>query len=208
MRETGQICSDEEKDEFEFRNAVAQYDEIRRLAARGWAEPGSVAIDAAMVRYLHSIVARDIYDFAGQFRAGPIGIGGTSHKPPPADEVSGLVDEMAEYVADHWDAKPVHLCAYLLWRCNWIHPFQNGNGRTTRGLAYLAFLLRLGFEPGGTPTFIDMISADKFLYYDALDAADAAWAAGQLDLSVMEERVSKLLAKQLVQIVEAAGAKR
>jgi len=94
----------------------------------------------------------------------------------------------------------------VLWRCNWIHPFLNGNGRTTRGLAYLTFLLRLGYEPGGAPTFVDMISQDKFLYYGALDEADAAWAQGRLDVSAMERTVSELLAKQLLQIVTDAGA--
>ncbi|TMQ20127.1 MAG: hypothetical protein E6J90_16795 [Deltaproteobacteria bacterium] len=93
----------------------------------------------------------------------------------------------------------------MLWRCNWIHPFRNGNGRTTRGLAYLTFLLRLGYEPGGTPTFVEMISDNRTLYYAALDDSDAAWLKGRLDVSSMEQKVSELLAKQLVQIAADAG---
>ena len=103
---------------------------------------------------------------------------------------------MVRYVNQHWTAKPVHLCAYLMWRCNWIHPFFDGNGRTTRALSYLVFLARLGFEPGGTPTFVDMIASDKQPYYQALDDADAAWLESRLDVSTMEALVSKLLARQ------------
>lgn len=205
--EDEQICSDADVDRLERRNALLQFDEIRRLATADRTKRGSVAIDAALVKR-HLFATTDIFSFTGQFRHSPVGIGGTAHKPPPADEVPGYVDEMCRYVIDHWDAKPVHLCSYLLWRCNWIHPFRNGNGRTTRGLAYLTFLLRLGYEPGGAPTFVDMISDDKTLYYSALDDADAAWLGGRLDVSSMERKVSELLAKQLMQIVDDAGVRR
>jgi len=114
---------------------------------------------------------------------------------------------MFKYVVDHWDASPVHLCSYLLWRCNWIHPFRNGNGRTTRGLAYLAFLLRLRYEPGGSPSFIEMIGDDKSLYYSSLDDADAAWRDGRIDVSSMEKKASELLSKQLVKTLAEAGVK-
>jgi len=205
--EEDQLCSDDDVARLERRNALLQLDEIRRLAALDRAARGSVAIDAALVKRLHVFATTDIFPFAGQFRGGPVYIGGTGHMPPPAEEVPSLVDEMCKYVVDNWDAKPVHLCSYLLWRCNWIHPFPNGNGRTTRGLAYLAFLLRLGYEPGGTPTFVEMISDDKNLYYSALDAADAAWFEGRVDVSAMEQKVSELIIQQLVQVVDDAGAR-
>lgn len=203
--EYGQICADVDMERLEARNGLLQFDEIRRLADVGWANPGTVAIDDTMVQRLHAFATDGIFSYAGTFRTGPVGIGGTGHVPPPASDVPGHIESMTAYVAANWSAKPVHLCSFLLWRCNWIHPFFNGNGRTTRGLAYLAFLLRLGYEPGGAPTFVDMISADKRLYYSALDDADAAWAAGKVDVSSMEAVVSRLIAAQLMQIVDDAG---
>ena len=113
--EHGQICSDDEVDRLEARNAVLQYDEIRRLAKLGWTDPSSVAIDAAMVRHLHTFAVKDIFPFAGKFRDGPVGIDGTKHRPPSVDEVVGHVNDMVRYVAANWGAKPVHLCSYLLW---------------------------------------------------------------------------------------------
>lgn len=101
------------------------------------------------------------------------------------------------YIGEHWSATPIHLCAYVLWRCNWIHPFFDGNGRTTRGLAYLTFLLRLGYEPGGRRTFIDIISENKQPYYNALDCADTSWNRGIADVSEMERVVTEHLGRQL-----------
>ena len=202
----GQICSDSEIVALKARNALLQFDEIRRIAAKGWADPSSVSIDAAMMRHLHMLVTVNIFQFAGELRDGPVGIDGTDHEPPPVEQVPGHVDDMMGYVNQNWSATPIHLCAYVLWRCNWIHPFFNGNGRTTRGLAYLTFLLRLGYEPGGAPTFIDMISGHKPPYYAALDHADAAWKRGELDVSAMEQVVSERLARQLVGIISDAGA--
>jgi Fic family protein len=80
----------------------------------------------------------------------------------------------------------------------------DGNGRTTRALSYLVFLAKLGYEPGGTPTFVDMIAADKQPYYAALDDADAAYTVGKIDVSSMESLVGTLLARQLMGIVRDA----
>lgn len=195
--ERGQICADDEVVDLQARNGLVQFDEIRKLAARGWEQPGSVAIDRALICRLHYLVTVDIFQFAGEFRQHAVSIGNTSHVPPPASEVENHVADMLAYINNNWSASPLHLCAYVLWRCNWIHPFPNGNGRTTRGLAYLTFLLRLGFEPGGAPTFVDMISDDKQPYYLALDDADAAWKQGRIDVSAMEKVVTDCLTLQL-----------
>jgi len=203
--EDGQICGDDEVLALQNRNAVLQSDEIRRLATLGRPDPSIVRIDTELLCSLHRLATADIFEFSGQVRNGPVGIGGTTHRPPPAEDVPGHLDDMFRYIADNWDAKPLHLCSYLLWRCNWIHPFFNGNGRTTRGIAYLTFLLRLGYEPGGGPTFIDMISDHQPIYYAALDAADAAWAAGRLDVSAMETKCSELLATQIRKIISDTG---
>ena len=162
----------------------------------GHVDPSAV-LDVETIRRLHALACIGIYDFGGQFRSGPVYISGTGHIPPPAEEVVDHVDEMVRYVNTHWEASPVNLCSYILWRCNWIHPFPNANGRTTRGFAYLTFLLRLGFEPGGVPTFMDVIADDKQPYYAALDHADAQWSRGVLDVSAMETVVTELLIRQL-----------
>src|SRR6187200_1913817 len=101
--EPGQLCSDDELDALIARNAVAQFDEIRRLAEQSRRDPSSVRFDADLVRHLHSFAVADIFPFAGQFRDGQVTIGGTPFVPPPAEEVPKHVDDMLKYVVDHWN---------------------------------------------------------------------------------------------------------
>lgn len=62
---------------------------------------------------------------------------GSKHEPVGAHLVPELVEDMCDYVNDHWDeSTPIHLAAYLMWRLNWIHPFADGNGRTSRIISY------------------------------------------------------------------------
>jgi Fic family protein len=199
-----QICEDSEIDNLESRNGLLQFDEVRRLASSAF-ESDHFELDIATILNLHEHATRDIYNDAGHLRNGPVHISGTNHEPPPHGEVPDLVDEMVNYVNENWGAKPLHLCSYLMWRCNWIHPFFDGNGRTTRALSYLVFIASLGYEPGGTPTWVDMIADDKRPYYSALDDADDGWKAGKLDVSSMEALVERLLARQLMSIVADAG---
>jgi Fic family protein len=195
-RDHRQICRAEDVVDLESRNGLLQFDEIRRLAHDAFAA-GRFALTTSTIVSLHELATRGIYSDAGRFRTGEVTISGTAHVPPPASEVRAHVDDMVSYVNDSWDKRPLHLCAYLMWRCNWIHPFFDGNGRTTRALSYLVFLAKLGYEPGGTPTFVDMIASDRRPYYAALDDADAAWKMGALDVSSMETLVAELLTKQL-----------
>jgi Fic family protein len=114
------------------------------------------------------------------------------------------VDDMCEYVHDNWSASPVHLSAYVLWRLNWIHPFGDGNGRTSRVVSYIVLCVRLGYRVPGKPTVPELIAADKDPYYDALDDADAHWREGRLNVEQMETVVSSRLAKQLHRLYELA----
>jgi Fic family protein len=91
-------------------------------------------------------------------------------------------------------------------RLNWIHPFRDGNGRTSRAVSYLVLCARLGMRLPGTKTIPERIAGNKQPYYDALDSADAAWKAGRLDVSAMELLLSDNLAAQLVEIHQAATA--
>jgi Fic family protein len=197
------LCDPADVVDLESRNGLLQIDEVRRLAHESF-RARTFALDVATVLSLHEFATRDIYSDAGRLRTGSVSISGTSHVPPPADAVPMYVDEMVAYANNNWDRKPLHLCSYVMWRCNWIHPFFDGNGRTTRALSYLVFLAKLGYEPGGTPTFVDMIAADKQPYYGALDDADAAYNAGNIDVSNMENLVGALLARQLMGIVRDA----
>ncbi len=94
-----------------------------------------------------------------------------------------------------------------MWRLNWIHPFADGNGRTSRITSYVVLSIHAGYVLPGTPTIPDQIVDNRNPYFDALDAADAAYREGKIDLGKMEELIGKLLAKQLMTFYQAAGGK-
>ena len=60
----------------------------------------------------------------------------------------------------------------------------------------------------GEKTIPDLIVEDRDPYYEALRHADKAWADGRLDVSNMEDLMSRLLAKQLVAVHAAVTGKR
>jgi Fic family protein len=89
---------------------------------------------------------------------------------------------------------------------NWIHPFADGNGRTARAISYVVLSIKLDSLLPGTPTIPDQIAADKSPYYKALELADDAWASGRVDVSILDELLVDMLAKQLLGATkEAAG---
>jgi Fic family protein len=147
--------------------------------------------------------------FAGNFRPAGVKIEGSKHQPPDAYLVPELIEELCDYVNDNWEqSSPIHLGAYLMWRLNWVHPFADGNGRTSRILSYVVLSIRAGFILPGTPTIPDQIVDNRVPYFEALDAADNAYAQTKIiDVSKMEELIAALLARQLTGFYRSAGGK-
>lgn len=190
-----------DKLKLESRNGVIQAEYILYTALHWDAES---RFSSELVKELQRLAVNQIYRCAGHFRDGAVSLEGGTHEPPPFDQVPRLVDDMCAYVNDHWSAAAIHLASYLMWRTNWIHPFYGGNGRSARSLSYLALCAKLGFVLPGTRTIPELIQENRDPYYAALRACDAAWAQGSLDLSPMEELLSSLLAKQLVELHQKA----
>ena len=202
LNPTRLFTSREEKLQLEARNGLLQFDEVLRLIA---SLGGNLNLSTELLKGLQRIAIQGIYTCAGNFRNGPITIGGSIHDPPPHGEVQRLVQEMCDYANGGTDKSPIHTASYLLWRLNWIHPFSGGNGRTSRAVSYLALCVRLGFPLPGKITIPEQIVANRQPYYDALDEADAIWKAEhRVDVSKMETLMSNMLAKQLVNIHETA----
>jgi Fic family protein len=94
-----------------------------------------------------------------------------------------------------------------MWRLNWIHPFADGNGRTSRILSYVVSCIKTGSILPGTPTIPEQIVENRNPYFDALDYADEAFLEGKIDVSSMENLISGMLATQLTDAYQKAGGK-
>jgi Fic family protein len=193
--------------EAEARNGLRQYDTGIQVIQEAL-QRGSFKLRLSLILALHREALRGISHYAGNFRPGGVEIQHSKHEPPGAHLVPELVEQMCDYVNENWaTSTPIHLGAYIMWRLNWIHPFADGNGRTSRILSYVVLSIRAGFVLPGTPTIPDQIVDNRTPYFDALDAADAACAEGRLDLSKMEELLAALLARQLAGFYESVGGK-
>ena len=159
----------------EAANGLRQVDAVNEMVEY-WLQPQyPFKLRSSHLLKLNRIALEGLSAYAGNFRPGPIKIGLSKHKPPDAHLVPELVEEMCDYVNEHFkDKSPVHLAAYLLWRLNWIHPFADGNGRTARAISYLVLCVALGIRLPGTQTIPEQIASNKQPYYKALEAASAA----------------------------------
>jgi Fic family protein len=191
----------------ETRNGFRQYD-AAITTIQSAIERGSFKLRPSLILALHREALAGISSYAGNYRPGGVAIEGSQHVPVAAHLVPELVEDMCDYVNDHWDAStPIHLAAYLMWRLNWIHPFADGNGRTSRIVSYAVLSIRAGTLLPGAPTIPDYIVDNRKPYFDALDAADIACRSGSIDVSRMEELLAALLARQLASFYQAAGGK-
>ena len=195
------------KAEAEARNGLRQYDFAVNTVQTA-IDRNQFKLRLSLILSLQREALQGISAYAGNFRPGDVEIHHSRHVPPGAHLVPELVEDLCEYVNSNWEtASPIHLAAYVMWRLNWIHPFADGNGRTSRILSFVVLFTRLGALLPGTPTLPDLIIDHRSLYEAALDDADDACKNGRLDVSKMETLVESLLAKQLARVYELAAGK-
>ena len=177
------------------RNLIRQYDLLANCIEIGQKQ-GPFALDKYVLWALNHAAVANISQFGGRFREEPIYVG--NHIPPHFDSVPDLMDRFISFIHENWDnLSPTQLAAYGLWRLNWIHPFIEGNGRTARAVCYYLLCVKYGGLLPGDKIVPERIRENRTPYYEALKAADRAWADGNLDLSELEAYLAHLLDQQL-----------
>lgn len=202
------IQNPQEKAKAEARNGLRQFDLGMSIVEDALAKD-HFRLRPSIRLSLHRAALEGINAYAGNYRPSGVEIKGSKHQPVGAHLVPELVEDMCEYVNDQWDSvTAIHLAAFLMWRLNWIHPFADGNGRTSRTISYVVLCIKLGFVLPGLETIPEQIETDRNAYFEALDAADIAYADGKIDVSKMESLLESLLATQLTIIYERASGKQ
>jgi Fic family protein len=190
----------------ESENAIAQFDRVLDLIDEVTRDARPFRLRTSILLDLHRIALDGLSSYAGNFRPGDVSIGQSKHQPPQAHLVPSLIEEMCDYVMDNFaSATALHLCSYVMWRLNWIHPFTDGNGRTSRALSYFVLCSKIGYRLPGHETVPEQIAADKSPYYSALEDADAHWREGELRLDALEKLLDQCLATQLLSAYDDAS---
>ena len=199
------VADEEERAALEAENALLQFDLVLDLIDDHVRGGRPFRLRPSIILTLHAEAMRGVDSQAGTFRNAPVEIAGSKHAPPAESLVAAKVEDMCEWVGEQWDIiSAIDLCAYIMWRLNWIHPFADGNGRTTRAVAYLVLCVKAGARLPGFPTIPEQIAADKTPYYAALEAADHSGSDEQPDLSEMRTLLETFLEKHLQAVFEAA----
>lgn len=82
----------------------------------------------------HGLLLQGLADDAGRFRAGGVGIylgRQLVHMAPPASQLPRLMNDLLDWLA-HSDAHPLIASTALHYELEFIHPFNDGNGRIGR----------------------------------------------------------------------------
>lgn len=118
------------------------------------------------IKSIHQLILKNIDDYeAGKYRTVNVLISGAEHKPPAAFEVAAQMARfMSWYQADAQDLHPVIRASRVHADFVKIHPFADGNGRTSR------LLMNLELMKNHYPA-IAIKSDRKAAYYTALDTA-------------------------------------
>jgi Fic family protein len=192
--------------ELEVANGFVQFD-LAIDAIKTFLEPDRpFALRPSLIQQVQAVAVQGIEGNPGQWRSGPVKISKSRHQPPEAHLVPFLVQEMCDYVNNNWHEKtPFHLAAYVMWRLNWIHPFGDGNGRTSRVVSYIVLSTALKTVLNGSPQIPQQIQEDRTTYFHALEDADEKYAQGIDDVTAMELAIRDMLAKQLLSVIEQAG---
>jgi cell filamentation protein, protein adenylyltransferase len=130
-------------------------------------EKKKISFNERIIVELHYLISKDIEkEWAGKYRISSVVIGGAKHKPVDALFVK---EEMKKLI--NWYRKEskrmniIELIALLQHKLVYVHPFFDGNGRTSRLLMNLLFLQE------GYP-IITILKNDRRKYYRLLQEAD------------------------------------
>ena len=204
------VEDDDEKARLEAANALRQTERVREyvmqvIDGRPFRLRPSVLLD------LNRCAIQGLDSYAGLTRPAGIGIAESRHQPPEAHLVPELLEELCDYVNDHWEVRSaLHLASFVMWRLNWVHPFTEGNGRTSRAASYLVLCSKERAWFPGVTTIPDQIVANRQPYYNALEAADQAYAASGCQFTdqtvrAMEDLLGSMFANQLKSAFENAA---
>ena len=156
-----------------------------------------MSVGASLILQMHRDMLRHSEKderHAGNYKFGPNRVEAKDAKgqvvgiifdPTPPHLVPKEMQELVEWYGWASEEKfrhPLILAANFLFEYLAIHPFQDGNGRTSRLLANL-ILLREGYEFTEVVSHEKCIEARKADYYLALNRTQRSWKTASEDLS-------------------------
>lgn len=139
--------------------------------------------DRAFISEVHKMITHNLTPppngegsrYAGELRKHPVSIKKSGHTPPEPIVLSDYFEKFISFINDDYKEQwQLLMVAIAHHRFEYIHPFDNGNGRMGRLLNY-AFLIKLGFQvkTGRLINPSSVFYTDRDTYYTMLSKADS-----------------------------------
>lgn len=141
-------------------------------------------LDEPTVKDIHALLMENILT-GGVYRNVEVRITGAGFKPPVPREMYVQVKNFFADLPCKTDLNPIELAAWTHAEFVRIHPFEDGNGRTSRMIMNYQLLLS-GFQA------VDIKKEDRLTYYENLEAY-----AVQGDLQPFAEMIAGLEEQRL-----------
>lgn len=167
------------------RGADCDRDDVRELQNHGKAisflgehiEPGH-PITEDLIRDIHRRLVQDVRDNAaapGEWRKVPSTVVNgkaheTVHQPPLPEEIPALMRDFVAWL-NTADADPIVMAGIAQFQLVHIHPFIDGNGRTSRLLSLL-ILYRNGLDFQRIFNISEFYDRDRDLFYSSIGNAE------------------------------------
>ena len=149
-----------------------------------------IEISERTIKEIHALILHGINrENAGRYRTVPVMISGSTHMPPQPYLIEKQMEDFMLRFRQMEEEKvhPVLVAAYLHGELVRIHPFIDGNGRTSRLLMNL-YLLRNGY------VIITLKGSNeaKINYYKALEKSHTEHLAEDFQKLVVEAEIAAL----------------
>ena len=168
--------SSDESDE-EIKNLEHAIDFIEKYADE------QIVFDRAFISDIHKIITKGLTSppqgegskYPGELRNHDVSINRSGHTPPKHFLLTDYFEKFIQFInAEYKEQYQLLMVAIAHHRFEYIHPFDNGNGRMGRLLNY-AFLIKLGFQVKKgrliNPSSVFYTNRDQ--YYAMLSKADS-----------------------------------
>ncbi len=120
-----------------------------------------LALDENIVKDIHALLMENILT-GGIYRREEVAISGASHTPPAGNEMYAQIKNFYVELSQKNGLNGIELAAWTHAEFVRIHPFLDGNGRTSRLLMNYQLMTK-GFLP------VSIAKEDRLAYYNALD---------------------------------------
>lgn len=170
---------------YEVANHAKAFAYVQKCVAEG------KGLDENTVKDIHALLMENILP-GGVYRNVEVRITGAGHKPPVPSEMYRQIKSFFADLPDRKDRNAIELAAWTHVEFVRIHPFTDGNGRTSRMIMNYQ-LLSNGFLP------VSIAKESRLEYFDALEAY-----AVNGDLQPFAEMIAELEQQRLEEYISIA----